>query len=42
MARTSLVDSATSQFFISTADNAGQLDHRSIEPAEYGYAVFGG
>ncbi len=41
MARTSLVDSATSQFFISTADNAGQLDHRSIEPAEYGYAVFG-
>jgi len=41
MARPPLVDSATSQFFISAADNAGQLDHRSIEPGEYGYAVFG-
>jgi cyclophilin family peptidyl-prolyl cis-trans isomerase len=41
MARTSLVDSATSQFFISTVDNAGDLDHKSIAAEEYGYAVFG-
>ena len=41
MARTALVDSANSQFFISTADNASTLDHKGIEPAEYGYAVFG-
>ena len=41
MARTALVDSANSQFFISTADNASTLDHEGIEPAEYGYAVFG-
>ena len=41
MARTALVDSANSQFFISTDDNASTLDHKGIEPAEYGYAVFG-
>ncbi len=42
MARTaSGIDSATSQFFISTADNAGTLDHAGIGLEEYGYAVFG-
>ena len=41
MARTNVIDSATSQFFVSTADNARTLDHRGIEPSEYGYAVFG-
>ena len=41
MARAALIDSATSQFFISTADNAERLDYQSIEPSEYGYAVFG-
>ena len=40
MARTNAVDSATSQFFINTVDNAG-LDNRGTSPAEYGYAVFG-
>ena len=41
MARTPSIDSATSQFFISVADNARSLDHRSLDPAGYGYAVFG-
>jgi len=36
MARTSVVDSATSQFFINTVDNAF-LDHGS---RDFGYAVF--
>jgi cyclophilin family peptidyl-prolyl cis-trans isomerase len=40
MARTSAVDSATSQFFINVVDNAF-LDHRSKNPREFGYAVFG-
>ncbi len=40
MARTSVVDSATSQFFINVADN-GFLDHRSDDPRGFGYAVFG-
>lgn len=40
MARTGMVDSATSQFFINTADNA-QLNHRDESPAGFGYAVFG-
>lgn len=40
MARTSDVNSATSQFFINTVDNA-MLDHRSTNPSEFGYAVFG-
>ncbi len=39
MARTNIVDSATSQFFINVADNAF-LDHREKTPAGYGYAVF--
>lgn len=40
MARTNVVDSATSQFFINVKDNAF-LDHRGKNPAGYGYAVFG-
>lgn len=40
MARTGIVDSATSQFFINVADNA-QLNHRDESPAGFGYAVFG-
>jgi cyclophilin family peptidyl-prolyl cis-trans isomerase len=38
MARTNVVDSATSQFFINLVDN-GFLDHQG--PGNYGYAVFG-
>ncbi len=41
MARTQSIDSATSQFFINTVNNAASLDHRGLQPAEYGYAVFG-
>ena len=37
MARTSVVDSATSQFFINVKDNTF-LDHGS---RDFGYAVFG-
>jgi len=37
MARTSDIDSATSQFFVNLVDNAF-LDH---SPGNYGYAVFG-
>ena len=40
MARTGVVDSATSQFFINLADNK-RLDHRGKEPHKYGYTVFG-
>jgi len=40
MARTSVVDSATSQFFINTVDNAF-LDNRGKTPDLFGYAVFG-
>jgi len=40
MARTSVVDSATSQFFINLKKN-DFLDHRGESPAEFGYAVFG-
>lgn len=40
MARTSVVDSATSQFFINLVDN-DYLDHKGTAPATYGYAVFG-
>ena len=39
MARTNVVDSATSQFFINVKDNA-MLNHAG-EGARYGYAVFG-
>jgi peptidyl-prolyl cis-trans isomerase B (cyclophilin B) len=40
MARTNVVDSATSQFFINVKNN-DFLNHRSTAPAEFGYAVFG-
>jgi peptidyl-prolyl cis-trans isomerase B (cyclophilin B) len=40
MARTQVVDSATSQFFINTVDN-NFLDHSGSSPQAYGYAVFG-
>ena len=40
MARTSVVDSATSQFFINVVDNAS-LNHRDSSSAGFGYAVFG-
>jgi len=40
MARTQVVDSATSQFFINTVDN-DFLDHKNKTPMGYGYAVFG-
>jgi cyclophilin family peptidyl-prolyl cis-trans isomerase len=39
MARTSQVDSATSQFFINVVDNAF-LDHSGKTPDRFGYAVF--
>jgi len=40
MARTNVVDSATSQFFINLKDN-DFLNHRGKSPRSYGYAVFG-
>jgi len=40
MARTPMVDSATSQFFINLKDNAF-LNHRSDTPQGFGYCVFG-
>lgn len=40
MARTNVVDSATSQFFINVNDNAF-LNHKSKDQMGYGYAVFG-
>ena len=40
MARTAVVDSATSQFFINTAPNS-VLDHRDDTPRGFGYCVFG-
>ena len=40
MARTNVVDSATSQFFINVNDNAF-LDHRDTSAQGFGYAVFG-
>jgi cyclophilin family peptidyl-prolyl cis-trans isomerase len=40
MARTNVIDSATSQFFINTKDNVF-LDHRDTSMQGYGYAVFG-
>jgi cyclophilin family peptidyl-prolyl cis-trans isomerase len=39
MARTSNINSTTSQFFINLKDNAS-LDHRGESPARFGYAVF--
>ena len=40
MARTSVVDSATAQFFINVADNTF-LDHQNDTPRGFGYCVFG-
>jgi cyclophilin family peptidyl-prolyl cis-trans isomerase len=40
MARTGVVDSATSQFFINLSDNTF-LNNRGTAAATYGYAVFG-
>jgi cyclophilin family peptidyl-prolyl cis-trans isomerase len=40
MARTNVVDSATSQFFINLKDNEF-LNHRDASPMGFGYAVFG-
>jgi cyclophilin family peptidyl-prolyl cis-trans isomerase len=40
MARTNVVNSATSQFFINTKDNAF-LNHKNETPQGFGYAVFG-
>ncbi len=40
MARTGVIDSATSQFFINLVDN-NSLDHHGNSPRTYGYAVFG-
>ena len=40
MARTGVVDSATSQFFINVVNN-GNLDFQNSSQAGYGYAAFG-
>ncbi|HBE81084.1 MAG TPA: peptidyl-prolyl cis-trans isomerase A [Firmicutes bacterium] len=40
MARTSVVDSATSEFFINMVDNK-YLDHQNDTAAGFGYCVFG-
>jgi len=40
MARTSIVDSASSQFFINLVDNSF-LNYRDSSPGGFGYAVFG-
>ncbi len=40
MARTSVVDSATCQFFVNTVDNAF-LDHKGKRDEDFGYCVFG-
>lgn len=40
MARTTVVDSATSQFFINVKDN-DSLNYQGNNPAQYGYCVFG-
>ncbi|MDA3899807.1 MAG: peptidylprolyl isomerase [Spirochaetes bacterium] len=40
MARTQIVDSATSQFYINLKDNT-MLDHRGKDDQNFGYCVFG-
>jgi len=41
MARTMIVDSATSQFFINLVDNLSNLDFKAKTDAGWGYCVFG-
>lgn len=41
MARTMIVDSATSQFFINLVDNGNHLDFKSKTDQGWGYCVFG-
>lgn len=41
MARTMIVDSATSQFFINLVDNTAHLDFKSKTDTGWGYCVFG-
>ena len=41
MARTMIVDSASSQFFINLVDNSSHLDFKSKTDAGWGYCVFG-
>lgn len=41
MARTMIVDSATSQFFINLVDNTSHLDFKSKNDTGWGYCVFG-
>lgn len=41
MARTMIVDSATSQFFINLVDNGSHLDFKSKTDQGWGYCVFG-
>ena len=41
MARTRVLRSATSQFYINVGDNRAKLDHRGYAPEDFGYAVFG-
>ena len=41
MARTMVVDSATSQFFINLEDRNTFLNFRNKTPQEWGYCVFG-
>ena len=41
MARSNVVDSSTSQFFINTGSNNGFLNNSGTTPDTYGYAVFG-
>jgi cyclophilin family peptidyl-prolyl cis-trans isomerase len=40
MARTRVLRSGTSQFYINVSDNSA-LDHRGYSPDDFGYAVFG-
>jgi len=41
MARTRIVDSATSQFFINLVDNGAHLDFKEKSDSGWGYCVFG-
>lgn len=41
MARTQVINSATSQFFVNLNNNTASLDHRNNTSAGFGYAVFG-